>query len=471
MKNALPTDFTMRMQALLKEEYPSFLASYEKPFIHGLRVNPLKTECRSFLALSPFPLEPVEWCPLGFRYGEGVRPGKHPYHAAGLYYLQEPSAMFPAVAADVQPGENVLDLCAAPGGKSTQLAAALRGEGLLIANEPHPTRVKALSQNIERLGIQNAIVTNETPERLAERFPLFFDRILVDAPCSGEGMFRKLPEAIEDWSLEKVTECHRTQLSILEAAATMLKPGGTLVYSTCTFAPLENEQTLVSFLQRHSDFALMPISSVPTIKSGRPEWSDPPQPSLVHTARLWPHLLEGEGHFVAKLVKAFTAEGDEPPRKQARKKNGKAESAAGQREAVAAWMAFVKESLPALGDRYPDSSAFLLFGDQLYYTPHPGLDLTGLRINRIGLHIGTLKKNRLEPSHALALAIQASDAARTANYRADDPDLLRYLKGETLTRDGENGWTLVCVDGYPIGWGKQAQEQLKNHYPKGLRWL
>ncbi|QQE75456.1 RsmB/NOP family class I SAM-dependent RNA methyltransferase [Brevibacillus composti] len=470
MNNPLPTAFTTRMQALLADEFPSFLASYDEPYAHGLRVNPLKLGESQFLALSPFPLEPVEWCSQGFRYAEGDRPGKHPYHAAGLYYLQEPSAMYPAACLEAQPGERILDLCAAPGGKSTQIAAAMRGEGLLVANEPHPARVKALSQNIERLGITNAIVTNEMPEVLAERFPAYFDRILVDAPCSGEGMFRKLMEAIEDWSLDKVAECHRIQLTILEAASTMLKPGGTLVYSTCTFAPLENEQTLVSFLQQHPEFELVPMATVPSIRPGVPAWANPAWPDLIHAARLWPHQLNGEGHFAAKLRKSTDATADTTERRLSRKK-GKGNGTHVPKEAISAWNSFVQESLPALDDKYRDDSAFLLFGDQLYYNPQPALDLTGLRVNRTGLHLGTVKKNRLEPAHALALAIPAEAAARVANYQSSDPDLHRYLKGETLARTGENGWTLVTVDGYPLGWGKQAQDQLKNHYPKGLRWL
>ncbi|MGZ0050446.1 RsmB/NOP family class I SAM-dependent RNA methyltransferase [Brevibacillus gelatini] len=473
MTQNLPELFTERMKRLLEQEYEAFIASYDQPVTHGLRVNPLKVAREQFLSLSPFALEPVAWCANGFRYKEQDRPGKHPFHAAGLYYLQEPSAMSAAEALDAKPGERILDLCAAPGGKSTQLAAALNSEGLLVANEIHPVRVKALAENLERCGVKNAVVTNETPERLQERFPQFFDKILVDAPCSGEGMFRKLPEAVEDWSPNKVTECHLMQQDILDAASAMLKPGGTLVYSTCTFAPLENEQTLVDFLARHPEFTIVPLPQPEWFAPGQPNWATPACEQLRDTARLWPHRLQGEGHYLAKLQKSADADSEpiSAAGKRKEKRTAKAAAPAGRKEALAAWRAFVKEAIPQLADEFADESAFVLFGEQLYYSPIPGMDWDKVKVARVGLHLGTVKKNRLEPAHALALAITPAEAARVADYSADDPDLLRYLKGEALARDGANGWTLVAVDGFSIGWGKQSEGQLKNHYPKGLRWV
>ncbi len=470
MTKNLPTSFTERMQTLLGHDYEAFVSSYDQPVTHGLRVNPLKVGRDDFLKISPFALEAVPWCKNGFRYKEPDRPGKHPFHSAGMYYLQEPSAMSAAEALGAQPGERILDLCAAPGGKSTQLAAFLRGQGMLVANEIHPVRAKALSENLERCGVTNAVVTNETPERLQERFPQFFDRILVDAPCSGEGMFRKLPEAIEDWSPAKVTECHVMQGDILEAAAAMLKPGGTLVYSTCTFAPLENEQSLVNFLGRHPEFEIVSLPHADCFSAGQPEWASPQNEQLTQTARLWPHRLQGEGHYLAKLQKSETAEVHEPSGKRKEKRAAKS-APAGRKEALAAWRTFADEALPALSQSFDDESAFLLFGEQLYYSPAPELDWDKLKVARVGLHLGTVKKNRFEPAHALALALSPAEAARVASYGADDPELLRYLKGEALTREGESGWTLVAVEGFSIGWGKQSEGQLKNHYPKGLRWL
>lgn len=470
MTQPFPSAFAKRMRTLLQDEYDAFAASYDQPVFHGLRINPLKVDRERFLSLSPFPLEPVAWCANGFRYPEGVRPGKHPYHSAGLYYLQEPSAMSAAECLEAQPGETVLDLCAAPGGKSTQLAAALQGQGLLVANEIHPVRARALSENLERCGVTNAVVTNETPERLLERFPLFFDRILVDAPCSGEGMFRKLPEAVDEWSPEKVSECHRMQLDILDAAAAMLKPGGTLVYSTCTFAPLENEQSIATFLGRHPEFSLVPLPHPELFSPGRPEWATTGDDELAQTARLWPHLLNGEGHFLAKLQKSTAEASLEAPKKRKEKRGAKS-SPAGRKEAIAAWRSFVADAIPLAGGRLDDDQAFLLFGEQLFYSPAPWLDWDGIKVLRVGLHLGTVKKNRLEPSHALALALAADEAARTAAFSADAPDLPRYLRGEALSREGASGWTLVTVDGFSLGWGKQVDGQLKNHYPKGLRWL
>lgn len=483
MEKQLPEPFLHRMSLLLSDQYHDFVASYTHSPLQGLRVNPLKIPLESFTHLSPFPLQPVPWCDYGFYYPASERPGKHPYHAAGLYYLQEPSAMSVAAAVEVQPGETILDLCAAPGGKSTQLAAALQGEGLLISNEIHPTRAKALSENIERLGITNALVTNETPERLAASFPLFFDRILVDAPCSGEGMFRKLPEAIDDWSEEKVAECHRMQIDILEAAHAMLKPGGTLVYSTCTFAPLENERTIDEFLRQHPDYEVQVVPHAELFAAGRPEWSYSHNPLLHKTSRLWPHLLQGEGHYLAKLVKPLDSDeqaSDTHPvnslssklrNKQKRSGSKRDKQTAGiPKEVLSTWQGFVSDSLQELQQDIT-SGQLTLFGEQLYHLPGDSLSLHGLKIVRSGWHLGTVKKNRLEPSHALALALQPQQVQRVHNFAADDPQVLQYLKGETLHTSGPNGWTLITVDGYSLGWGKQVDGQLKNHYPKGLRWV
>ena len=336
----LPEDFTARMRKMLTEdEYDEFLLSYGKKRRFSLRVNPLKVSRETFEALteeferkedsgsagSPEPgngtradrrwLCPVPWEPDGFYYEEELRPGRHPRYEAGMYYIQEASAMVPAVLCGAQPGERVLDLCAAPGGKSTKLGASLRGEGVLVANEIHAGRAKILSSNIERMGIRNAVVTNETPQRMSSRFPSFFDRIVVDAPCSGEGMFRKEEEALRHWSPENVRMCAERQMEILEEAAVMLRPGGILVYSTCTFAPEENEGVIGAFLSAHPEYSVRRISEMPGVdmkgwgfEPGHPEWAqisaDERVPDgLDGTVRLWPHRLDGEGHFAAVLQK------------------------------------------------------------------------------------------------------------------------------------------------------------------------
>lgn len=428
----LPEPFLTRMRQMLGDEYEAFLNSYDQPAARGLRLNLLKADPDLEL---PFPTAPVEWCPTGRRYDGELRPGLHPWHDAGVYYIQEPSAMAVAEIAAPRPGERVLDLCAAPGGKTSHLAS-LAGDGcLLISNEIHPQRARILSRNVERMGIRNAAVLNESPNRLAERFPGFFDCIVVDAPCSGEGMFRKEEAAVTDWSQQTVEMCAARQAEILDNAARLLKPGGRLVYSTCTFAPEENEQTVATFLDRHPEFA--------------PERVDAPwfTPGEQGTYRMWPHKLLGEGHFGAVLRKLDGEEGDIPEEKGTAMPKP--------------WQSFAKE----MGLPLPEG-IFLGFGDRLYLAPQGCPELKGLRVLRPGLELGELKKDRLEPAHALAL--WAKPLERTMDLPSEGPEIGLYLHGEVLPCT-EKGWCLVTVDGYSIGWGKGDGRQLKNHYPKGLR--
>lgn len=306
----LPQSFTERMQGLLESEYEEFLASFEHEKYQALRLNPLKKDDMSVITekvKQTFQLQPVPWAENGYYYTKEDQPGKHPWHEAGLYYIQEPSAMAPVTLLSPQPGERILDLCAAPGGKSTQIASAMEGEGLLVTNEIHPARAKILSENVERMGIRNACVLNETPEHLADIFEEYFDRILVDAPCSGEGMFRKNEVACEEWSPENVQLCADRQDGILECAARMLVPGGRLVYSTCTFAPAENEGSISRFLAKHEEFEIVPIDKkalgIPEGCDGIPGCVENPAPGIEGTLRLWPHKLRGEGHYAAVLQK------------------------------------------------------------------------------------------------------------------------------------------------------------------------
>lgn len=484
----LPERFLERMQNMLGEEYPAFLESLSGKRYRALRLNPLKTRIQEGKEKLPFTLSPVPWTKNGFYYEEEEQPGKHPYHEAGLYYIQEPSAMAPvpclmeeraSVAAiperqeehvsaaaiperqeePATPGR-VLDLCAAPGGKSTQIAEYMRGRGMLITNEIHPQRAKILSENIERMGISNAIVLNETPESLSKRFIAFFDRILVDAPCSGEGMFRKNDNAGEEWSEENVALCAERQDGILDCAATMLKPGGRLVYSTCTFAPAEDEGSVSRFLETHPDFC------------------------LEKEERLMPHKIKGEGHFLAVL----------------HREGGQLSSAAtaGTEKSLTLkdcreFLDFAKEALTIPAEELTAGKILLRFGEQLYLAPAETPSLRGLKVLRPGLHLGTVKKNRFEPSHALALFLKKEQAVHAVNLACDGTAVRKYLEGQTLTI-GEGcdvemahiitrgrmaaeqadvslpkGWCLVCVDGYSLGWGKAAGAILKNHYPKGLR--
>lgn len=485
----LPQEFTMRMENWLgQEEMAAFLKSYERKRAQALRVNTQKISLGEFLRIAPFSLRPVPWAGAGFYYGEEERPGRHPYHEAGLYYMQEPSAMAVAALAEARPGERVLDLCAAPGGKTTQLGVAMEGKGLLVANEIHPARAKILAQNVERMGISHGLVLNEDPEALAERFPEFFDRIVVDAPCSGEGMFRKEEQALLQWSVGEINLCAQRQVKILDQAARMLRPGGRLLYSTCTFAPEENEGSVTSFLNRHPEFRVEQVSAYEGFAPGQPQWVCGAK-EVEHTFRLWPHRLEGEGHYVAVLEKygssvrpsgeqnllgrrkdcSLTARqntlGGQVKRGDSRRTSsrGKAAGRQAEQEAYRVYQAFARENLRQTPQGEP-----VLFGEQLYLMPC-ALELSGLRVLRAGLHVGTVSKGRFTPAHALALHLKAQDALRCCLLEADSCEVEAYLRGEALPWEGEKGWCLVLVDGYSLGWGKAGGGLLKNHYPKGLR--
>ena len=451
----LPEAFLQRMSVLLGDEYPAFMAAMEEDRAFGLRANLLKVSPDELTKLAPFPLEPVPWADEGFRYREEDRPGRHPLHEAGLYYIQEPSAMSAAAALDPKPGERVLDLCAAPGGKSTHLAGRMGGKGLLVANEIIPNRAKILAQNLERLGVANAIVLNEDSERLADRLPGFFDKILVDAPCSGEGMFRKDPDACAHWSPENVLMCADRQLMILQNAVRMLRPGGKLVYSTCTFSPEENEGTVKALLAAEQEMTLVDTGLSAYFSPGRPEWVNGPE-ELRKTVRVWPHKVCGEGHFVAAFEKSSDAGSYASPAVPAPCRD---------KTALEAYRAFCRDALNVdpLENGIP-----VLFGSELYCLPAGGFDLSGLKVARLGLHLGTLKKNRFEPAHALCMALKAADFRQSVSFPSDSPEIASYLRGGTLSA-ACTGWTAVLADGYPIGWGESSGGVIKNHYPKGLR--
>lgn len=453
-----PIEFAERMQKMLGAEYEEFLASYDKQKSQALRVNTLKGSMEKFRQSAPFSLRPVLWETNGFYYEDGERPGKHPYHEAGVYYIQEASAQIPAAYLGVRPGEKVLDLCAAPGGKSTQLAALMQGQGILVCNEIHPARARILSENIERMGIGNAIVTNETPQALADMFVEYFDRIMVDAPCSGEGMFRKNEEAQEEWSMENVQLCAERQDEILECAAKMLRPGGRMVYSTCTFAPEENEGSVSRFLKKHEEFHIADTDKVSGMEGGRREWVQAPAEGLDKTIRLFPHKAEGEGHFAAVLEK----EGQVAEDYKGYCRNGEQKGLSFQE--CREYAEFEKENM-----KIKLKGIMLKFGEQLYLVPPGTPSLKGIKVLRPGLHLGTIKKNRFEPSHALALFLKPTEAARCLELSGKTREAADFIAGMTRNAEGEKGWYLISVDGYSLGWGKLAGGIMKNHYPKGLR--
>lgn len=457
----LPIEFEKKMKAFLGNEWDDFLYSYDNNRFQALRFNTLKVQSpeermRILKTLKISSDKKVSWANEAYYFDENVRPGKHPYHEMGLYYIQEPSAMSAAALLAPKPGMRVLDLCAAPGGKSTQLATYLGDSGLLVSNEINTQRSRILSQNIERMGIKNAIVTNEDSFVLASHFPGFFNAIQVDAPCSGEGMFRKLPEAIEQWSMENVAICAARQKEILDNAAVMLKPGGVIVYSTCTFSKEENEDVIEYFLEKHPDFTLEEME------------------------RFWPHKVDGEGHFVAKLVRRGSVDtgfkSDRQTKKIKNNKNRKNETKpALTKENMKLLSEFLDETISDDMAALIKNSRLVMFGEQLYRLPDMEVDIKGLKVQRAGLHIGEFKKQRFEPSHSLALALKLSEAKNVVKLTCDNPQTIGFFNGQSVMLSDEQaaeckkGWALVCVDGYPAGWGKVNGTQVKNHYPKGLR--
>lgn len=468
----IPPAFLARMQGMLGEEFSEFMESYENESAYGLRYNPLKAERGQFeRAAGEFLIREVPWAKEGYFCRREQHPGKHVLHEAGAYYIQDPSAMSAAEALAAAPGERILDLCAAPGGKTTQLAGKLCGSGLLVSNEIIPSRARILSQNVERFGIRNCVILNEEPSRLAERFPCFFHRILADVPCSGEGMFRKDENARAEWSIERTKQCAERQLAILESADRMLMPGGMLLYATCTFAPAENEGVIVRFLRRHPEYTLTELPCYEGMERGRPEWAasyggvpdldaDAENAALhiERCLRLFPHRLTGEGHFLAGLCKRTEGQvpsvEDEayPHVRQTKKK-----------DILALWKQFAEETLLNV-----PGGIFVTFGEQLYLVPSQMRDFDGLKVERAGLHLGEYKKNRFEPAHALSRALDMRDVIRSQALSLSEAQ--RYLRGETLTAGSDlRGWVLLTYEGYALGWGKASGGQIKNHYPKGLR--
>ncbi len=454
MQINLPNDFENRMRNMLKDEYDSFIDAFLNDEINvGIRLNKNKRNIELLFSHILENCEKVAWCDDGYYCSKSIISGNHPYHLAGMCYFQEPSAMSVVEALKIEKDDYVLDLCAAPGGKATQAGLKLSCEGLLIANEIIPKRAQILAENIERMGIKNAIVTNESPEKLVGKFEGFFDKIIVDAPCSGEGMFRKEAKAIEEWSINHTKTCAIRQSHILDCAYKMLAPGGSLVYSTCTFAPVENEVTVAHFLENHTDMSLVD-TGLDMLCAGRNEWCET-SIDISFTKRIFPHKNKGEGHFLAVLKK----DGIKRERHQIFDKEDKKSG-----EAVKFYREFEKDTLNITLD-----GNFKLFGENLYLVPH-SVNLDKLRVVRAGLHLGVIKKNRFEPSHALLLTLSKDDFKKSISFEHSSSELSKYLHGETLTGNF-SGYICVCVDENPIGWAKGSQGILKNHFPKYLRLL
>lgn len=452
----LPQEFVTGMQARLGDEFEAFLACYESEGYAGIRVNTEKISVEEFLALTPFHLTRVPWTSNGFYYQRDEAVTRHPHYFAGLYYVQEPSAMLPASRLPVDPGDLVLDLCAAPGGKATELSSRLGGTGLLVANDASASRAKALVKNLAVWGSSNCCITGETPRELLQAFGCCFDRILVDAPCSGEGMFRKDSSLAEAWRERGPRQYAPLQKEILDHAVRMLRPGGMLVYSTCTFAEEEDEAVIAEILKRYPELTLLQPEGGEGFAPGRAPLED--------CIRLWPHRVKGEGHFLALLQKeGQSCPGSGLPRcteKEIQESHKKI-----PRE--------VQEFLVQLPGHIWKDKVFCQLGEQCLLLPPyrlPGK----LRYLRTGILLGATKRGRFEPSQALAMLLKSQDFPVSLNLDPEDSRTLRYLKGETLQlleeeAPEQKGWVLVCTDGFGLGWGKYVNGNLKNKYYPGWR--
>ncbi|MDR3238698.1 MAG: RsmB/NOP family class I SAM-dependent RNA methyltransferase [Clostridiales bacterium] len=451
----LPALYVSQMQELLGSEWDAYRESLTRPRTCGLRANLLKIAPDLLAGKLPYLKGNIPWCAEGFYYPAEERPAKNPYYHAGLFYIQEPSAMAPAAAAGITPGQNVLDICAAPGGKSAQAAGYLQGRGVLAANDVSASRGKALVKNLELSGVTNAVVLHETPEKLSGRFADFFDRILIDAPCSGEGMFRKDSASARTWEKHKPHTCMPLQRDILFHCAKMLKPGGRIVYSTCTFEPGENEGMMDAFLAGHPAFSVAPLDHARAgFAQANPAWGEG-RAELAGAGRIWPHKHGGEGHFLCVLKKSG-AENLEM-KKFASKTPNLLRS-----EGPAHFRAFCKTVLTR-----EIRGVFQQYGTSLYLRP-PGLpDLAGIRVARGGWLLGELKADRFEPSQAFAMGLRKEDAGNRVTFSAASGEAARYLRGESFDADRcPDGWALVCLEEYPLGWAKIQNGKMKNKYLK-----
>ncbi|NDO46092.1 RsmB/NOP family class I SAM-dependent RNA methyltransferase [Clostridium sp. MD294] len=445
----LPEQYIENMKRLLGEkEFQQYLNCFEQKKYTGIRINTLKWNKEQFLNKKLFETEEVAWCNEGYYCSEKVRPAKHLYYAAGLYYIQEPSAMSAAAILPVNEGECVLDICAAPGGKSTQLGTKLKQTGVLVCNDISASRTKALLKNIECFGITNSIVMSETPQKLSKHFEQYFDKILIDAPCSGEGMFRKDSDMIKKWNSNLIAHCMQQQKEILQYCAIMLKAGGMMLYSTCTFSPEENEHIITEFLQYHKEFKIVPIEAKWGFQKGMIEGC----------VRLFPHKIKGEGHFLALLQKQEECANTifETEKEQIDKR-------------MSFFWEFEKQVLKPNWQK--TKGIYKIYGDDLCYIPENVPMLKGLRVLRSGLQLGTFKKNRFEPSHAFALALNKNDVNNYIDFDIKQNDAIRYLKGESISIEQQKeGWCIICVDGYTLGWAKVQKGRLKNKYPVSWKW-
>jgi len=449
MKN-LPCEYINRMKTLLGEDYTIYEEAIKLPPVKAFRVNTDKISLQDFEKLNIFSSERIPYVENGY-YLEYDKIGNHPYHHAGLIYVQEPAAMAPAECIDIEPDWHILDMCAAPGGKSTQLKNKLGEKGILVSNEIIPSRCKILTGNIERLGLDNTVTTCMDTTRLAKTFPHTFDMIMVDAPCSGEGMFRKDENAIDEWSIENVEKCAVRQAEILENAAILLKNGGYIVYATCTFSLEENEMMIDSFLQLHPEFEIVPVKEKVKQSTEDGISFESCKCENIHFARrFYPHKAKGEGQFMAVLHNKY-----EKPNEinQPIKNNFKIEQV-------------VFDFLDDVLYEYDREKVIMYNGNPVYFTPDFAVK-SGSAFS-CGITIGEIRKNYIQPHHQFFMGL-GKNFKRKIELTAESEDLKRYLHGEEILINCENGWAVVCVDGCTLGGAKVVSGRAKNHYPKGLR--
>lgn len=463
----LPEEFKNKMIRLLGDEYADYEASLSKPMYTCLRVNTLKISVEDFLKITPFELTPVPWTKNGFYYDASIyTPSKHPFYYAGLYYLQEPSATLPAATLPIEAGDRVLDICAAPGGKSTEIACKLAGTGLLISNDISASRLKALQKNMEIFGVRNSIVTCEPPERLSAVFENYFDKIIIDAPCSGEGMFRKSSSMMTAWEQNGNDKFIQIQKSILTEVVKMLRPGGTILYSTCTFDPGEDEDQVMFLKSLDPSLKIMPIEAHEGFIPGNPEWSsvEDADPELKNTFHLFPHKVKGEGHYVSLLTSDSEEEAFSSVNRYSVKKYP------GNVTEIDEFLSHLKNPFDADSLEYRN--------DKLYLVPKDSPAMPGMRVMRRGVYLGELKKKRFEPSQSFAMLLKSEDFDNVVDFKADSIEVSKYLKGETIDlsyvagiTEPESGWVLVTVEGYPLGFAKNTNGVLKNKYLAGWRMM
>lgn len=451
-----PDGFLSRMRVLLGDEVDGLVASLEGPRTRGLRINPVKTDAAELAPLLPAALTPSPASPLGFTVPQGAGLGAHPTHRAGLFYLQDPSAMLPVEVMDPAPGWRVVDVAAAPGGKTTHLLGRVGESGLVVANDVSSSRLRGLHENLDRWGVASVATCSQPLERLGGWAAGAFDAALLDAPCSGEGLFRREPEALLQWSEALIAGCARRQSRLLDQTADTVRPGGRLVYSTCTFEVEENEAQIAGFLKRHPDWRLVPA---PTVRGTRPGLAAPGVEAGA-TLRVYPQDGLGDGQFVALLQRAG---GRQPEPRPPARRRGRGPGGA-EREAVGRWERFRRETCPGLA---PDPVRVVARGTAVWYGCELGAGME--RMARPGMPLGTSRPGRFLPSHALACHLRPEEAALRLDLKPDAPLLERYLHGEEIPSAGADGWVLVCYGRWGLGWGRRSRGTLKNHLPRELR--